>query len=177
MGFRHMYYFRDVLRFLTACLSLLPALAWAEVTTIPIPDQGWAITFESPPLRTVREADSNDHYMYSGNANNFAVSLYVDTPACQGGTTHEDVLNCFWPAAGKDPLIQHASVKKSCSAHYCSIRYDLENTFQEAAIKQKHLVFLFATRDRWARLHVTLSNPSAEDINRLETLAATLRYQ
>ena len=156
---------------------LFPVPSFAELMTLAIPDQGWGISFDAPTLRPVREADSNDHYMYSGNANNFAVSLYVDTPMCSGGESHEDVANCFWPKASKDSLINQASVVKNCNRQYCKISYDLENTFQDAAIKQKHILFLFAYQGRWANLHVSVSNPNTNDLKLLEKFETSVSYQ
>lgn len=167
----------SLLRYASLCFGLMPLQALAEITTLVIPDQGWSVSFAAPPLRPVREADSNDHYMYSANANHFAVSLYVDTPACDGGETHEAALNCFWSKASKDPLIKQASVVKSCSQQYCKLSYDLENVFQDAPIKQKHIHFLFAYRDRWTNLHGAVSNPGEDDLKLLEAFSNSLSYQ
>lgn len=156
---------------------LLPAQSMAEITTLTIPDQGWGVTFDAPPLRPVREADSNDHYMYYGNANLFTVALYVDTPACDGADTHENVLTCFWSKTGKEPLINQASVQKSCNSQYCKLSYDLENSFQGKSITQKHWHFLFAYRNKWANLHVFVANPSAQDLGTLEKFEQSFHYQ
>lgn len=173
-----MYLFRYAAYSVSIMMCLLSLPTMADTTTLMIPDQGWGVTFDSPPLRLVREADSNDHYMYSGNNNNnFAVSLYVDTPGCSGGNTHEDVLNCFWAKTGKDPLINQATVNKQCNSKYCKLSYTLENSFQEATIRQQHVVFLFAYRDRWANLRVAVSNPTESDLKKLATLESTLSYQ
>lgn len=170
-----------LLRYVFCCLlafaSLLPLPSFAEITTLAIPDQDWGIKFDAPALRPVREADSNDHYMYSANANNFAVTLHVDTPGCNGGESHEDVLNCFWPKASKDPLINQATVAKSCNSRYCKLSYDFENTFQDAAIRQKHVYYLFAYRLRWANLHVAVSNPKPADLQLLEQFEQSFSYK
>ncbi|MGP1716726.1 MAG: hypothetical protein ACTS9Y_06060 [Methylophilus sp.] len=168
---------RYVFHYLLLLASLAPLPSFAEITTLPIPDQGWGITFDAPKLRPVREADSNDHYMYSANANNFAVTLNVDTPSCNGGEAHEELLNCFWSKASKDPLINPATVAKSCNSQYCKLSYDFENTFQDAAIKQKHVHYLFAYRGRWANLHVAVSNPRESDLQLLDKFAASLSYK
>jgi len=161
-----------------AFLSLLmPLAAIAETTTLAIPDQGWAVTFDAPPLRPVREADSNDHYMYSANNNHLAITLCVDTPACNGDDSHEAVLNCFWAKASKDPLINQASVAKSCNQQYCKISYDVENTFQGAPIRQTHIHLLFTYRDRWSNLHAAVSNPTDNDLKLLDTFTHSFRYQ
>jgi hypothetical protein len=166
-----------LIRSILLSVGLFPLQSLAEMTSMPIPDQGWAITFDAPPLRHVREADSNDHYMYHGNANNFAVTLYVDTPMCNGGESHEDVMHCVWAKESKDALINQASVKKSCNARYCKISYDLENTFQEVAIKQKHMLFLFAYNNRWTNLHAAVTNPKENDLKLLEKFEASVSYQ
>lgn len=166
-----------LLRYVFLPFCLMPFQVLAETTTLVIPDQDWAVTFDAPPLRPVREADSNDHYMYSGNANNFAVSLYVDTPACKDEDSHEAALNCFWAKAGKDPLINQASVAKSCNQQYCKISYEFENSFQGAPIRQKHIHFLFAYRGRWANLHAAVSNPTEHDLKLLETFSGSVSYK
>lgn len=161
----------------TLIICVFPLLSAAEITTLPIPDQGWAITFDAPPLRPVREADSNDHYMYYGNANFFSVVINVDTPACDGGESHENVLNCFWPNAGKDPLINQASVQKSCNSHYCKLSYDLENSFQDRGIRQRHIYFLFAYRNKWNKVHISFANPTEGDLRVLEAFEQSFSYK
>lgn len=162
---------------ITLIICLLPHQSMAELTTMAIPDQGWAITFDAPPLRPVREADSNDHYMYYGNANFFSVVINVDTPSCDGGESHENVLNCFWPKASKDPLINQASVQKSCNSHYCKISYDLENSFQDKGIRQRHVYYLFAYRNKWNNVHVSYANPTEADLKLLEKFEQSFSYK
>lgn len=157
--------------------SVFPQLSVAEITTLTIPDQGWAITFDAPPLRPVREADSNDHYMYYGNANFFSVVINVDTPACDGGDSHENVLNCFWPKASKEPLINQASVQKSCNSNYCKLSYELENSFQDKSIKQRHVYFLFAYRNKWNNVHISFVNPTEVDLKVLEKFEQSISYK
>ncbi len=166
-----------ILSCVTLMTSLFPVLSNAEITTMPIPDQGWAITFDAPPLRPVREADSNDHYMYYGNANFFSVVINVDTPACEGGDSHENVLNCFWTRAGKDPLINQASVQKSCNSNYCKISYDLENSFQDKGIRQRHVHLLFAYKNKWSNVHVSYANPDEAGLKLLERFEQSFSYK
>lgn len=166
-----------LLRYAFLPFCLVPFQAMAEITTLVIPDQDWSVTFDAPALRPVREADSNDHYMYSANANNFAISLHVDTPAFHGDESHEAVFNCFWPNAGKDPLINQASVSKQCNQQYCKLSYDFENTFQGAPIRQKHVHFLFAYRGKWSNLHAAVSNPTENDMKLLETFVSSFSYK
>lgn len=166
-----------LLRYAFLPFCLMPLEAMADTTTLVIPDQGWSVTFEAPPLRPVREADSNDHYMYSANANHFAITLYVDKPACSGDDSHEAALNCYWAKAGKDPLINQASVIKNCNQQYCKISYDFENSFQGAPIKQKHVHFVFTHRDRWSNLHAAVSNPTENDLKLLERFTQSFSYQ
>lgn len=167
----------NILHYASIITCLIPALACAETQTLPIPSQSWAITFEAPPLRPVREAITHDHYMYAGNSKNFGVSLYVDTPSCQGGETHEAVAECAWSDLSTDSLINQASVSRRCDERFCMISYDLNNTFQNVPITQKHLHVLFAYRDRWTRFHVSISNPSEQEIQLLEKCVASLQYQ
>lgn len=173
-----MYLLRHVIACcITLIICLFPYQSMAEITTMAIPDQGWAITFDAPPLRPVREADSNDHYMYYGNANFFSVVINVDTPACDGGESHENVLNCFWPKASKDPLINQASVQKSCNSHYCKISYDLENSFQDKGIRQRHVHLLFAYKNKWSNVHVSYANPDEAGLKLLERFEQSFSYK
>lgn len=142
-----------------------------------IPDQDWEIHFDAPPLKKIKEANYPDQYMYFGNANLFNLSLYVETPGCNGGDTHASYLNCFWPKARKNPLINPSSVTESCNSHYCKVSYDLETTFEGSEIKQRNINFIFAYHQKWIDLHLSFVNPTEEDLKMLETFEQSFSYK
>ncbi len=151
-------------------------MAIAEPATIRIPDQNWKISFDAPVLRKMKESNSPNQYMYFGNANLFNLSLYVETPTCAGGNTHEDFFKCYWPKTSKLAMIKQASVTTSCSEKYCKIAYDAEVTIQGNAIRQRSMNFLFAYRGKWVDVHVSVINPTEEDLALLKKFEASLSY-
>jgi hypothetical protein len=165
---------------LRTCISLLLLIssgaAQAEPTKIDIPGQGWSITFESPVLTKVKESNVPEQYMYFGNANRFNLSLYVETPRCEGGHSHEAFLKCFWQKASTNPLIKKDTVRTSCNDRYCKIVYDVEANIRGTQIRQRNVNLLFAYREKWTDVHASIVNPNEEDLNTIENVATSLSY-
>ena len=136
-------------RFLMVVLWALPVIAFAAPTTMVIPNQNWQLSFDAPPLAKQKESNFPDQYMYFGNSDRFNLSLYLETPGCKGGTTHEDFYECFWPKASRNPTIVKESVKKTCGKNYCKIVYDVEAPWNGQLIRQYNINFLIAYRGKW----------------------------
>jgi hypothetical protein len=167
----------NFLRSVCTWASLLPALCFAEMTTMVIPEQSWEISFDAPALKKIKEANHPDQYMYFGNANLFNLSLYVETPGCNGGESHESYFKCFWPKASKNPLINQSTVVSSCNSQYCKVSYDLETTVQGSYIKQRNINFIFAYNKKWIDLHVSFVNPTEDDLTMLAKFEQSLSYK
>lgn len=162
--------------FRIALLILASTSAWAESTALNIPGQGWKVTFDAPSLTKVKEGNTANQYMYFGNADRFNLSLFVEAPTCSGGDSHEDFFKCFWPKASRNPIIKKESVKTMCGDRYCKIVYDAEVNFRGAVIQQRSMNFLFAYRGKWTDVHVSVVNPTADDLKVLETFEDSLTY-
>ena len=163
-------------RLLVLSLIMLPMIAFAEPTTMVIPEQKWQLSFDAPPLAKQRESNQPGQYMYLGNSDRFTLSLYVETPGCKGGTTHEEFYECFWPKASRNPTIIKESVKKTCGPNYCKVMYDVQAPWEGRFIKQRNISFLIAYHGKWTDLHVSVVEPTENDFTLLDTFERSLSY-
>jgi hypothetical protein len=157
-------------------LLLLPGLASAATTTLPIPGQGWQVSFESPVLTKLEESNQPAQYMYAGYADRFSVSVYVETPGCSGGATHRAFHDCFWPRARRNPTIVKSSVVATEHPGYYKVAYDVEAPVQGRTLRQRNVNYLIAYRGKWTDLHVSVIEPTAEDLAMLDALEKSLAY-
>lgn len=163
-------------RFIAFVLLLISLNASAEPTRMVIPNQNWAISFDSPPLNKQKEGAREGQYMYFGNAGRFNLSLYVEDPSCDGGSKHEDYYQCFWPKASQNPYIADESVTHSCQEKFCKVEYDTIVNFGGQTIHQRHINFLIAYRNKWTDLHISIIEPTEDDLQRLVTFEKSLGY-
>lgn len=152
------------------------APAQVKPTTLVIPGQSWAVSFEAPLLSKQKEGNQRSQYMYLGNAGRFNLSLYVEDPDCAGGLKHEDYYKCFWPKASRNPLIDKESVVHSCKEKYCKVEYDVVATLSGQKVRQKNINFLFAYRGKWTDLHVSIVRPTQDDLRMLQEFENSLSY-
>lgn len=157
-------------------LSLLPAAAHAAPMTVDVPGQGWQLSFDAPSFVDHKEADHPDQYMYLGNSGRFNLSIYVETPGCKGGATNQDFLDCFWPKAGRNPLIVKESIDTRCSETYCRIAYDIKAALRGQPLRQVNRNFLFAYRGKWTDVHVSVVDPTEADLKLLDLFETSLSY-
>lgn len=164
-------------RIAIAVLCLLPTAALAEPTTMVIPGQQWQISFDAPALTKQEEADHPEQYKYFGNAGRFNLSMFVESPGCNGGTTHEAFYECLWPQASRNPMIVKESVTKACKKDYCKVTYNVEAPWKGRLIKQHNINFLIAYNGKWTDLHVSVIEPTDADLKLLDAFEQSLRYR
>jgi hypothetical protein len=154
----------------------LSGAAHAVETTLPIPGQGWQVSFDAPELTKVGEQDRPGQYVYVANSGRFNLSLYVEAPSCSGGSRHEDYYNCFWPKSSRNPMIVQSSVRATEGPRYYKVVYDVQAPFEGRTITQRNVNFLIAYRGKWTDLHVSVIEPTSDDLARLEAFEASLDY-
>jgi hypothetical protein len=141
-----------------------------------IPGQNWQLSFDAPPLAKQKETNYPDQYTYFGNSGRFNLSLYVETPGCNGGNTHEAFYKCFWPNASRNPTIVKKSVNATSGSTYYKVVYDIEVPWKGELIRQHNINFLIAFRGKWTDLHVSVVNPTEADLKMLEAFEKSLGY-
>jgi hypothetical protein len=112
----------------TLLFAMLTALlAWqlsAEVRSVPIPNEGWTLSFDAPPLTRNQDSKTADGYAYRANAGRFNLSFFVETPAAYSAK-HKDVYEYYWPLASRNPLISKPTIRTSETPSFVSVQYEI----------------------------------------------------
>ena len=164
------------MRYALLLLLGLSSAAHAAQTKLVIPGQGWQLAFDAPALKKMGEQDVPGQYAYEANAGKFNLSLYVEDPSCSGGRTHKAFYQCLWPKASRNPMIVKPSVVATEQANYYKVAYDIHAPFQGRMITLKNVNFLISYRGKWTDLHISVVEPTADDLAMLEAFEKSLSY-
>jgi hypothetical protein len=145
---------------------------------LPIPNQGWQISFATPPLIKLRENDTPTQYMYHANSARFNLSFFVETPRCANATTNEDAYKCYQAMRdpSKESLKRQEETRQSHASYYRS-SYKYSETVQGRSFEQLHINYYFVFQGKWMDLHISMVNPTKEDLDFLSEFEKSLRYE
>lgn len=164
------------LALLAAAVLLVASGALADPVSIPIPKEGWAISFDAPPLLKKKDSHRDDGaYAFLANSGRFNVSFYVEPPSGNGRTNRE-VYDFYWPQASRNPMIAQPTVKVSDTSKYVKVTYDIVTKFQGQTVHQHNANYYFAFHDRWVDVHISVIEPEASDAAIFDTFDRTLDY-
>src|SRR2546425_7837208 len=90
-------------------MGVFAAISHAEQTLIPIPDQGWHIVIDAPPLKQKEETKGPDNYEFRANNEQFNLSLFVQNARSRGG--NKGCYELYWPWIQRSPLTDKNSVR------------------------------------------------------------------
>jgi hypothetical protein len=139
-----------------------PSIAFAEQVTIEIPNAGWGITFDAPPLSNNEESRRGSDYAFGATSERFTLSFYVEEPG-GSGNTHTDVYDFYWSKASQNSLIDILSIQRSETPRYVRVQYSTTIKFQGQTIRQKHVNYYFAFQGKWVDVHISVGTPTAKD--------------
>ena len=159
----------ETLKILQSATRIAPART--TPIEIAIPNEGWFISFEAPPLTEVTQSDHSGDFSLSGTSHRFNLSLFVEKPRDQG-KSHRDCRDYYWSRASKNPRIVKKSISFSENDRYARVQCDT----RASGILQTHVNYYFAFRDKWVDVHISLADPTPEDQQIFETFDKTLRY-
>jgi len=146
----------------------------AQLRSIPIPGQGWKITFSAPPWKHRWESKSGGDYQFKGNCDRFNLSLFVEAPRRADGV-HKDCFEFYWPQSAKNPLIDKESVKVSHTDAFYRVAYLTKS--EGAGGKQGNVNYYFVFAGRWVDLHISIVSPNQEDAEFIKRFDESLAYK
>ena len=149
--------------------------ALTEKTAVNVPDQGWQISFDSPPLSNKQESKRGDDYAFKADSGRFNISLFVEQPRGTGNS-HRDCYGFYWAQASRNPKIARDTVVTSDVEKFFRVQYDLAVEFRGQPIRQRHVNYYIAFRDKWIDVHVSIIAPTPEDQQIFTTFDKSLRY-
>jgi hypothetical protein len=143
---------------LTLALLALPLVATAEVVSIPVPDQGWQITLDTPHFAQKAGQKQGPNYVYQANSDKFNLSIYVEPPAKAGG--NKECYEHYWALASRNPLISKPTVKVSNTDKYYRVEYDLSIG---GGLAHKNVNYYFLSNGKWVDIHISIIDAKKED--------------
>ncbi|MEP7009961.1 MAG: hypothetical protein ABJC13_06535 [Acidobacteriota bacterium] len=136
--------------------------AFAKEMNVKVPDAGWSIHFDSPPLSNPEEAKSGDDFAFKGNAGRFNLSLFVESPGAAGSSS-KDCYEFYWPKARRNPYIDPDTVVVSETPKYVRVQYDMGVEFQGKSIRHRNVNYYFIFQAKWVDVHISVVDPRSED--------------
>lgn len=157
----------------------LSMLATATCTTtgaeIPIPNEGWAIEFDSPFFTERKDARKGTDYTFVANAGSFNMSLFVEQPH-GNGQSHADCYQYYWPLSSRDPLIMRDTIVASHTEKYYRVQCDTAVQLGDQQGRQRHVHYYFVFQGRWVDIHISIIAPTKEDDAIIAAFDKSLTY-
>ena len=152
-----------------------PAIALAENMEVIIPDEGWRISFDAPPLSQKQDARRGGDYVFKATSDRFNLSLFVEQP--QGkGNAHKDCYRFYWPQASRNPMIAKDTMVTSDTAKYVRVQYDIVAELDGQPIRQRNVNYYIAYRGKWIDVHISIIEPTEEDAKIYTAFDTSLSY-
>jgi hypothetical protein len=146
--------------------------ALADELRIPVPGEGWTLKLDAPPMSEVQAA--REGHVYTGNAGKLNLSLHVSKPLCPGGDGDDSRYKCFRSKMANMPYIVSDSVRANTVAGGVQVTYLMEVPVGERKLRAFNLYYLFVKNGKWADLHVSVVQPSREELESVFKLIDTM---
>lgn len=143
---------------------------------IPIPGQGWKVTFDAPPIKNGRGGSHGDDYEFRGSNGRLNVSLFVEAPKKAGGGNKE-CYEFYWPKSALHPLIKHDSVKVSHTDKFYRVEYLIQIPENGIASMQTNVNYYFAFEGKWVDLHISALGASQAEAAIIKRIDESLAYE
>jgi|GEM_PF-1471596 len=140
-----------------------------------VPDQGWRITFEAPPLSKKETQTVADGVEFKANSGRFNISIFVEGPH-GNGSTNQDVFAYYWPLGSRNPTILKDTVKVSQATRYQRVQYDVAADFRGQPVHQRSVNYFFAHAGKWVEVHISVVEPTPADDATFHKFDDTLAY-
>ena len=158
-----------------ALLLAFRGTALASAERVEIPDQGWSISFDSPPLSQKEESKQPGEYAFRANSERFNISLFVEKPHGSGNSS-KSCYDFYWPRASQNPMIAKDTIAMSETPKYVRVQYDIVTEFEGHPIRQRNVNYYFIFRGKWVDVHISIIAPSEQDADVFATFDRTLSY-
>jgi hypothetical protein len=156
-------------------LLCISTVSFAAEEKVIIPNEGWFITFDSPPLSKKQESRIEKGYAFRGSSGRFNISLYVEKPQSYGAM-NKDCFEFYWPKASKDPSIPKNTIKISETSKYVRGQYDVVMEYKGKTIRHRNVNYYFVFNDKWVDVHISIIEPNEKDAEIFAMFDRSLGY-
>ena len=146
------------------------SLCFGEPTVMQIPNQGWQVRFDAPPVSKISERLNPAQYYFIGNAGRFNLSLTVETPDCPGEITAADNYRCMIRKIERVPDLVRQTITTEKRANNVQVSYLTYAPVAGQMVKIMNTHVLFAYKGRWGDLHGSVVRPTPEEVAMLLAL-------
>ena len=162
-------------------LQLLPLIALiaasrAEERVFVIPNEGWRVVVDAPPMSKIEEQRRGADYAVKGHGGSFNLSLFVETPQTATGG-HKECGEFYWSKGRRNPQIDQQSVQISGNPRFYRVEYVTITLLKGEKFRQKHANYYFVFKDRWMDLHISVFEPKTSDEETFRRFDQGLRYE
>jgi hypothetical protein len=166
------------IRPLVAAVVLLQAAVAAAVEqSIPVPGEGWRLTFDAPLLAQRPFPPSFRGGVFSGIADRFQVTFFVDQPWCSGPDTHENLYACFVTNTATNPYVLPDSVRGNTTRYGVQTMTFMRVPTRSGAATNMGMHLLFARNGKWADFHASFASPNQADAKALFAIMESIRVE
>lgn len=152
-----------------ALLAFSPAHAAEQILSAP--GEGWHLRLDAP---TLTPAAVNFGSVYSGRADRLQLSFFVAAPHCGGGSSKENIYNCFATAMKKSPLVVWETERGNTVPNGVQVMYMARLDPSPGAARSFNMHLLFARNGKWADVHASIASPTREDITMLAAVVNSI---
>jgi hypothetical protein len=156
-------------------LLCISTVSFAAEEKVIIPNEGWFITFDSPPLSQKQESSIEKGYAFRAKSGRFNISLYVEKPQFHGAT-NKDCFDFYWPKASQDPSIPNNTIKVLETSKYVRGQYDIVMEYQGKTIRHRNVNYYFVFNDKWVDVHISIIAPTEKDAEIFAVFDRSLSY-
>jgi hypothetical protein len=139
-----------------------PAITFAEQQTIEVPQEGWGITFDAPPLSKKEDSHDGSNYAFRANSGRFNMSFFVEEPRGPGNRP-TDVYDFYWSQASQMPEIDILSIVTSETPQYVRVQYTATVKFPGKTYRQKNVNYFSSFHGKWIDVHISVIEPALQD--------------
>ena len=162
-------------------LQLLPLIALimasrAEERVFVIPNEGWRVVVDAPPMAKIEEQRRGADYAIKGHGGPFNLSLFVETPQSATGG-YKECCEFYWSKGRRNPQIDQKSVQISNNSYFYRVEYVTITLFKGEKFRQKHVNYYFVFKGRWMDLHISVFEPKSTDEEIFRRFDQGLRYE
>ena len=158
-------------------LSTSKPIAGAEPFRLTVPNQGWFLTFESPPLINYLGQTKGKNFQFRAvGETGFNVSMFVEEPKAKADG-HEACFNYYWPLAKRNPMVDQKTVKVTKTDRYVKVSYSIKVRDGDKEVASPHVNYYFAFQDRWMDVHTSRYPPGKDDDDVLGMFEKSISYR
>jgi len=143
--------------FYSLCVAglALSASIKAEPVSLPIPGEGWNLSFDAPPIIWTKCDKTSSGVSYLGSSENgVVISFFVEEPDGES-RGNKACADYYWPLGKKNPMIDQSTVEIEETKDFVKVSYRLRGKYKGTAIDMPNINLYFEYQGKWVDVHIS----------------------